>query len=79
MKRELLAYSFLIVLAIWVAYHLLVISIHGSATIGELNKWVAIGELVFTIGILVLGIERWLNWIKECRNGYHKRATRHQN
>lgn len=69
MKRDLLAYSFLIVLALWVAFHLAVLVVYQEAIISERNRWASIPELAFTVGLLVLGLERWVNWVRRSRRG----------
>ena len=66
--KNLAAFSFLIVLSIWVGYHLFILVLCGSGVIKEPNRWVSIPELIFTIGIFLLSVERYINIIKKrCR------------
>lgn len=66
-KRDLLSYSFLIIMASWVAFHLLALVIYQQVQIAEFNRWVSIPEFIFTIAVLGLGIERYITCIKRSR------------
>ena len=54
----------------WIAYHLFILTVYGSGIISEPNKYIAAGELVFTIVCVIIAIYTWLKLIR--LGGYEK-------
>lgn len=63
-RLNLLAYSFFVLTAGWVAFNFISIVFNGQTVIGFENYALNIAELIFALGILGLAIERYIHCIR---------------
>jgi len=54
-------------LSLWVGYHLLLLCLYQEIPIREDKLWISLPELIFTLGIFGLAIERYINAIKSLK------------
>ncbi len=66
--KEIYAGAFLILSAGWILVHLLLIEVFGVVRINEPRGWILWIEIAFTIGIIILGVERLIADFRRLRN-----------
>jgi len=59
----------LIMLSVWVLWHLIILTIQGYGVIAEPNRAIAIGEASFTLVVFIIAIITWLLLIRSKKHG----------
>lgn len=62
--KEILADLFTVFSGGWIALHLVIIAVYGSVCITERFLWILYPEVIIVIGLIALGIERFIDDIK---------------